>query len=205
MALFTRAELENWLRESESSIDADVYTLCHDAAVGYLEAELNVHLTESDSAEATYTVRYDDCWIDLPVPLRAVNSVTVDGDTLTVNDDYQVVNNRLYRSVGWGGSRWWSSDRFAIPADDEYVQVVVDMDYGFTTAPQELKTWGLVLASQSFKLAPNANIQSLRIDDYSETFVTSGSLMQSTVGLPPEVLKRLRSRYGNGPKVVTSR
>lgn len=203
MALFSESELETYL--SDSTITTAAYTLAHAQAVAYLEAETGVRLT-SQSDTITYTPHWDDAWIDLPVPTTDVASVSVDGTTLAATD-YKKVDNRLYRRVGWGGSRWGSERRFDYHAADEYVSVTVSLTYGFAdgSAPGELKTWGLILASQIISLADKVGVQSERIDDYSVTFATGAEQSQGVVGLPASVLGTLRSRYGRGTTVVAAR
>lgn len=205
MALFTTAELESWLHLSSGTIDRALGYLLHREAVSYLESETGVRLSQ-DTATITYTPRWDDCWISLPVPTTAVSAVSVDGTALT-SDDYTLVENRLYRSVGWGGSRW-SDDRFAYrSSSDDYASVDVTLTYGFTedTAPSEFRTWGLVLASQAYQLSPSLNRQSVRLDDYAETFATGGDLVAVGMGLPPRVLGKLKARYGRGAAAVDAR
>lgn len=203
MALFELSELASWV---QSDLDTATATLARAQAVAYLEGETGVRLTE-DTATLTYTPRWDDCWIDLPVPTTAVSQVDVDGTTLS-STDYQVVNNRLYRRSGWGGSRWTADNRFAYrSSDDDYASVAVTLTYGFAdgSAPQEFKTWGLILAAQAYQLMPGLNRQSVRLDDYAETYATGGDLVAVGVSLPPKVLGRLRSRYGRGVTVADAR
>lgn len=204
MALFTLEELASWV---QSDLDTATATLARDQAVAYLEAETGVTLTSQSAATITYEVRWDDCWIDLPIPTTAVDSVAIDGTTVDA-DDYQLVNNRLYRRVGWGGSRWTSDNRFAYrSSEDDYASVAVTLDYGFAdgSAPGEFKTWGLVLAGQAYQIMPNLNRQSVRLDDFAETYATGGELVAAGMSLPPQVLGRLRSRYGRGAAVVNAR
>ena len=209
MALFTTAELESWLQLSSSTIDSTLGDLLYEQSIAYLEAETGVKLTAQSAATVTYEVRWDDCWIDLPVPVTDVSSVSIDG-TVAASDDYQLVNNRLYRRAGWGGSRWTSDNRFAYrSSEDDYVSVAVTMDYGYSdsTAPAEFKTWAMILAAQAYQLVPKVGLQSFRIDDYSETYATGGgaALMGAGMSLPPPVLGKLKARYGRGARVVEAR
>jgi hypothetical protein len=65
--------------------------------------------------------------------------------------------------------------------------------------------WGLILASQGYQLMPALNRQSVRLDDFAETYATGGDLITTGMGLPPKVLGRLRARYGRGAAVVEAR
>lgn len=199
MALFELTELASWV---QSDVDTATATLCHDQALAYLEGEVGVKLSQAAGVTVEYHPRWDDALIDLPIPTTSVTSVSVDGSALDASD-YQVLDHRLYRSVGWGGSRWGSSTRFAYPSsDDEYVSVEVTMTYGFAAAPADFKTYGLILAGQAYQLMPKLNLQSVRLDDYAESFATNGALVAAGMGLPDEVLGRLKSRYGRRTAVV---
>ena len=205
MALFTTAELETWLQLSSNTIDPGLGYLLHREAVNYLESEVGVSLSENTST-IEYTPRWDDCWISLPVPTTDVSSVSIDGTEVST-DDYQLVNNRLYRRVGWGGSRWATDAHYGAyrAVEDDYASVTVTLTHGFAEPPGDFKTWGLVLASQAYQLTPGLNRQSVRLDDYAETFATGGDLVTVGIGLPPKVLGRLRNRYGRGAAVVAAR
>lgn len=205
-SLFTTAELETYMHLSSGSIDPGLGLLLHDQAVAYLEGEVGVALTEHAGTVIEYTPRWDDAYIDLPVPTTAVSSVSIDG-VAAASDDYQLLDSRLYRSVGWGGSRWTSENKFAYrSSDDDYVPVTVTLTYGFGTAPAEFKTYGMILAAQAYQLTPNLNRQSVRIDDFAETYATGGSLVTTGMELPPKVLGRLKARYGRrNAQVVESR
>lgn len=208
MALFTVPELAAWI-QSADPLDTATAVLARDQATAYLEAETGVRLTRQEDIEITYTPRWDDCWVDLPVPTVTVTSVAVDGVTLG-STDYQFVkdSHRLYRSVGWGGSRW-NTDLFDGPyrleTDFASVDVVCTFGYADGAVPAEFKTWGLVLASQVYLLAAKVGLQSVRIDDYSETYATSGTQPFTAMALPPQVLGQLKARYGRGASVVAAR
>lgn len=196
MALFSESELQTWL--DDSTITTAQYNLAYEVAVGYLEGEVGVKLA-SQSDTITYTPRWDEQWVDLPVPTTSVTSVTVDGTALS-SSDWTRVDNRIFRSAGWGGAAS-KEKRFAYrTSDDEYVPVVVELTHGFAdgSAPAEFKTWGLILASQALKLADKVGVQSERIDDYSVTFATGAAQAQGTVGIPAAALGMLRGRYGRG-------
>lgn len=201
MALFELTELASFV---QSDLDTATAQLCHDQALAYLEAEVGVSLSQHEDVTIGYTPRWDDTIIDLPVPTTTVSTVAVDGATLAATD-YTVLDHRIFRSVGWGGSRW-VADRFAYQPQDEYVSVDVTLTYGYATPPAEFKTYGLILASQAYQLMPSLNRQSVRIDDYAETFATGGPLVAVGMGLPGEVLGKLKARYGRrNAQVVESR
>ena len=205
-SLFTTAELESLMHLSSNSIDAGLGYLLHEQAVAYLEGEVGVQLSQHTGVTIGYTPRWDDVYIDLPVPTTAVSSVSVDG-TEVASTDYQLLDSRLYRRVGWGGSRWMAESRFAYRSSvDDYVSVDVTLTYGYDTPPAEFKTYGLILAAQAYQMTPNLNRQSVRIDDFAETYATAGSLVTVGMELPPKALGRLKARYGRrNAQVVESR
>ena len=201
MALFELTELASLLK---SDLDTATATQSRQLAQEYLEGELGVKLSQTTST-VTYVPRWDDSWIDLPVPTGAVTQVDVDGVTLDA-DDYKKVDNRLYRAVGWGGARWADESRFSYrSSDDDFVSVDVTMTWGFdaTNLPGDLRQWALVLAAQVYQNFERISVQSERIDDYSITYATGGGQM-AAIGLPGPVLAGLKSRYGGrGVGVVT--
>lgn len=204
MALFELPELASWVRQSD--MDTASAALCREMATTYLETEVGVSLTQQSGVAVTYTPRWSDEWIDLPIPTTSIASVSVDGTALT-SDDYEFVTDtyQLRRTGGWGGNGWAVSERrFAIPYDD-HVSVTVTMTYGFATPPGDFRLWGLVLAAQAYQLSPSLNRQSVRIDDFAETFATGGDLAALGIELPPRVLVRFKARYGRGVAVVGAR
>ena len=201
MSLFSNDELESFLGLPSGDLDTDRGTLVHDQAVGYLEGELGLKLELVESATVAYQVQRHEPWITLPVPTIDVVSVAVDGTELDA-DDYSVTEGRLFRRDGWG----------AQCGAAEYVTVAVELDYGFGTdsagegfpVPGELKLWGLVLAKQAYE-APASGRQAVRIDDFSETYATATESVMAAMSLPPQVLGRLRARYGGAVAVVSTR
>lgn len=74
--------------------------------------------------------------IELPEPpVEAVGSVTLDGEALVVAVDYEWVagSRTLWRAAGWGGPR---------------VPVVVTYTHGYATAPDDVRTVTVALASR---------------------------------------------------------
>lgn len=207
MALFTTSELESFLGLAEGDLDVTRGALMHDLAASYLEGQLGTRFELVEGATVAYEVRWDDEWIKLPFPTHSVSAVSVDGDALD-EDDWRVVDGRLHRSTGWGGGRW-GDNRFARVATDEYVSVEVTLDYGFGDdsdgfpPPGELKLWALVLAKQGIE-APASGRQSVRVDDFSESYATNVDAVLAVMALPPALLGQLRARYG-GSTVGTVR
>lgn len=88
-------------------------------------------------------------------PLVSVVQVRVKGVVLTVGTDYTVIEQSLYRRIGWG--RW-----SAFPPD----LVEVDYTYGYATVTDDVA--GAVLESSAAAYSsPDITITSEAIDDYT--------------------------------------
>lgn len=98
-------------------------------------------------------------------PLVAITQVQVAGVTLTVNVDYTVIEQSLFRRMGWG-LPW----RF--PPD----LVEVDYTYGYPTVPDDVAAAVLESAAAAYQ-NPDPSVISEQIDDYAvKTAVNSGGL-----------------------------
>lgn len=136
-------------------------------------------------------------WLDLPgKPITAVSTVVHDGDTLTADDDYKLVDGRL-----WGASPWGDSC--------EPLKVVVTMSHGFTAVPAhivqlvcDLTIAGAAAATDG---AHNPNVIAERIDDYAVTFAPGAEAVASAVELPHLTKAWLRAQFGGGAGMVSHR
>lgn len=138
-----------------------------------------------------------DHWLDLPgKPVTAVASVVHDGDTLTVEDDYNLVDGRL-----WGASYWGDAC--------EPLKVVVTMTHGLAAVPAHIVQLVCDLAIAGMKAAsdgardPRVLVES--IDDYSVTFAQGAETVATAVELPKATKQALRKQFGGGAGIVTSR
>lgn len=195
MAFATTADLEARLGVSydDGTETAQAQALLDDATA-YLQAELGQLI---EAGTATYTTRWlGQGPIRLPqAPVTDVTTVLVDGVATT---DFDFVDQELHL-IGW----WGTEKRFNGTWLRSYLDVTVTFDYGYDTVPAELKAWTCVLASQILSGAGGGSLgipsaRSETIDDYSVTYVADGS----TMTLPPQVLERLRSRYGAGAYIT---
>jgi hypothetical protein len=98
-------------------------------------------------------------------PLISVSAARIAGATLTLNTDYYVRGNNLYRLVGWG--------RNFVPPD----LVEVDYTYGYTAIPDDVRAAILDAAAQGY-INPD-RLTRTQIDDYVEQRSRGG------VGLTP--------------------
>lgn len=88
-------------------------------------------------------------------PLTSVQAVRVAGITLTLGADYTVIEQSLFRRMGFG-IPW----RF--PPD----LVEVDYTYGYTTVPDDVKGAVLETAGAAYS-SPDITVVAETIDDYS--------------------------------------
>jgi len=136
-------------------------------------------------------------WLDLPgKPVTAVATVVHDGTTLVANDDYKLVDGRL-----WGASPWGD--------DCEPVKVVVTMTHGFAAVPAHIVqlVCDLTIAGANAAVdgAHNPNVIAERIDDYAVTFAPGAEAVASAVELPPLTKTWLRAQFGGGAGMVSHR
>lgn len=156
---------------------------------------------------------YTGGWLDLPqIPVTAVSSVTLDGQTLTVGTDCKVFGNRLWRRTGWQatygwpwalegiGSPWYN---YAPPSltwpYQEPSSVVVVCTHGYAAGVQELqlaRTAVLSLTSTAYSNPSGAT--SVGIDDYHASYDVLAARMQ----LSPTMRKLLARRYGRRAALV---
>lgn len=128
------------------------------------------------------------------LPIRAVEAVERDGDPVT---GWKRRNSGIYRPAGWGMD-----------------EVTVTYIHGFRDVPDDIKELvvsmviaGLHASRDEEGLAlNNGQIQSIRIDDYSETYSTSGDSVEAVtpMALPSRTRRWLSARFGGGAEVVTT-
>ena len=154
------------------------------------------------STSSTVTVwALDECdpWLDLPgKPITAVSSVTLDG-TLLPATDYKLVDGRLWRLGGWGGSRY-----------SEPIAAVIALTHGLAAVPVDIINLVCDLAEAGMKAANTGGISDPRVlvesvDDYSVTYRQGGQVVASVMELPAMTRDGLRKRFGGGVGLVTSR
>ena len=138
-----------------------------------------------------------DVWLSLPgQPVTAVSSVTRDGTVLTADDDYKLVDGRLWGSTPWGTGY-------------EPLEVVVTMTHGLATVPahivQIVCDLAIAGAAAATDGARNPNVIAERIDDYAVTFAPGAEAVASAVELPVLTRAWLRAQFGGGAAVVSQR
>lgn len=174
----------------------DVHTVMLAVASAVVRRAAGSPILEADS---TVTLWGLDCsqWLDLPgVPVTAIASVTHDGTALAADDDYKLVNNRLWGACPWGDSR-------------EPLEVVVEMTHGLATVPADVVNLVCDLAIAGADAATdgahNPNVVAEKIDDYAVTFAPGAEAVASAVELSRMTKAWLRAQFGGGVAVVSYR
>jgi hypothetical protein len=126
---------------------------------------------EADTAWSATTVTYSTrggpyTCLELPYrPVTAVSQVRLNGVVIT---GWTLRLNALYRVTGFGASWSYLPD-----------QVDVDLTYGYTTVPDDVKGAVLETAAQAYDIPVGAVI-SESIDDYAIRYATTGGGLQLT-------------------------
>lgn len=174
MALFDLTDLAAYV---QSDVDTATATVARDIATGLVVGYTN-QAFEADTYTHVLPVAAD-LSVRLPQrPVTAVTTVTVDGDVLTVDDDYT-----------------WDAitplvQLLVVP--DVWTATVV-YDAGYATVPAVVKAVALAAAARAY--ANPGGVVSEAIDDYSVTYdtATAGGLLPAEMN----ALRRYRSRVGS--------
>jgi hypothetical protein len=162
MALYaTASELASYLQKD---LDTSTATLV-------LTVASATFAREAETAFAATTVTYSDTVYgggELELPYRQVTAVSQVRVNSAVITGWSLRLNTLYRSAGFGY-------RYAWPPD----QVDVDLTYGYTTVPDDVKGAVLEMAAQAYDV-PVAAVSSEQIDDYAIRYATTGGGIQLT-------------------------
>jgi hypothetical protein len=162
MALYaTASELASYLQQD---LDTSTATLVLTVASGAFAREAD---TAFVATNVTYSAVVDGCAsFELPYrPVTAVSQVRINGVVIT---GWTLRVNTLYRTAGFGYRYTWPPD-----------QIDVDLTYGYTTVPDDVKGAVLETAAQAYQV-PVAAVASEQIDDYAVRYVTAGGGMQLT-------------------------
>ena len=134
--------------------------------------------------------------IELPArPVRSVASVVLDGETLTVDDDYVVRGSSLWRDCQWQAQG-------DIPGE-----LVVTFTHGYAEVPADIvdlvcNLVGAGMASVTEGYASHAGKQYESIDDYRVGYTVGPDAISSVMELPERTVRSLRARFGTTTVVV---
>lgn len=134
--------------------------------------------------------------LDLPgLPIREVHNVTCDGVPVT---DFKIATSGLYRARGWATSR-------------DLPEVEITYTHGYDTVPADIKSLCAAMtiaginavSDQAFELLNGAR-SSIAIDDYRESFATTGEGLEQVtpMSLPQRTRAWLSERFGSGARVL---
>jgi hypothetical protein len=148
----TPSDLASFLKQD---VDTATATLALAKVTALFEARAKSHW--GGTLSTTYSKPGTGCAeIIMPfAPLVAVVQVRVKGVVLTAGTDYTVIEQSLYRRIGWG--RW-----SAFPPD----LVEVDYTYGYATVTDDVAGAVLESAGAAYS-SPDITVVSESIDDYS--------------------------------------
>ena len=127
-----------------------------------------MHLVSPSRTAVTWSTTYADGCTELELPFQpviAVSAVRVNGVAIT---GWVLRGGSIYRTAGFGY-------RFAYPPD----QVDVDLTYGYTAVPDDVKAATLEIAAQAYDV-PVGAVVSESIDDYAVRYATTGGGLQLT-------------------------
>jgi hypothetical protein len=162
MALYaTASELASYLQKDLDTASATLVLTIASARFAR-EAE-----TAFAATNVTYTDTADGCTdVVLPYrPVTAVSAVRINGATIT---GWSLRNGIIYRTAGFGY-------RYSSIPDE----IAVDLTYGYTTVPDDVKGAVLEMAAQAYEV-PVGAIISESIDDWAVRYATSAGGMQLT-------------------------
>lgn len=170
----TEAELASYMQQD---VDTSTATLALQAASATFAQYAD---TAFSPISTTWTFPGNggrEIWIPFR-PVVTVSAIRVNSVAIT---DYTLINRRLYRSVGFGTFNTFPPD-----------VIEVDLDYGFTTVPDDVKGAVLETAASAFA-SPDTATVSEQIDDYKLIGSRDGGGMQ----LSPAASKLARWYRGN--------
>lgn len=173
-----------------------VHTVMLAVASSIVRAAAGSPILTTDSTVTLWGLDVDR-WLDLPGrPVTAVTSVLHDGETLTADTDYKLVDGRLWGSAYWGDGI-------------EPLEVEVELTHGFAVVPphivQLVCDLAIAGAAAAADGAHNPNEIAVKIDDYAVTFAPGAEAVASVMELPKLTRNWLRAQFGGGAAMVTAR
>ena len=206
--LATSADLNALL---QTTVDSTLATLLLECATGVVQDACGGQRIIQAVGDVEPVIGTTDNWLDLPqIPVTAVTSVVQDGTTLTVNTDYKVFGNRLWRKFGWQTNYGWPYDGAysywggypppSIISGYPYQEpsgIVVTYTHGIPSGDQRLQfARAVTLSLAATTLANPDGAQSVRIDDYSASFTAMQNMLTDAMR------RRLRKTYGRRAALV---
>jgi hypothetical protein len=209
--LATPSDLASFL---QSDLDSATATLLVECATAVVQAAAGGQRIVQVVGETATILGTTESWLDLPqLPVTAVTSVSLDGTVLTLNTDYKVFGNRLFRKYGWQSNYGWPWDYGSYPGNSYYPPpslanglalqepsaVVVVNTHGYAAGAQQLQLARqacLSIAAGGYSNPDGAN--RVQIDDYAAQFDAMSARMESS----PRLVAALRKQYGRRAGLV---
>lgn len=203
-------DLADALQIPIGSLSTGTATLLLETATGVVQQAAGGQRIIQVAGDVCTNLSISDSWADLPqIPVTTVTSVVLDGVTLTLNTDYKVFGNRLWRRQGWQNNLgyqwgldwgwnwrpWWATNgnQFTGP---EPSSLVVTYTHGYASGAQELQLARSAVISLARTAYSNpSGVQSESIDDYSVNY-QSARAVTSQMEVTPQVRAALRRQYG---------
>lgn len=171
-----------------------VHTVMLAVASSLVRAAAGGPILETDSTVTLWGLD-DTSWLDLPgCPVTDVAEVVVESEVLDA-ETYRLVDGRLWRAGTWGGC--------------EPVEIGVTLTHGLPAVPphivQLVCDLTILGANAAAEGAHDPRVVAERIDDYAVTFAPGAEAVASAMEIPPMTKQWLRSQFGGGVSMVTSR
>lgn len=138
--------------------------------------------------------------LNLPgAPVRRIDEILVDGE-LVDPDSYRATSVGAYRARGWACGR-------------DLPTLTITYFHGYDETPRDIQTLcvsmviaGLIATREGGWDLQNGRMSSIGVDDYRESYATSGEGIEQVtpMDLPERTRKALRKRFGGSVAVVNS-
>jgi hypothetical protein len=209
----TLQDLADSMQVSLASLNTGTATLLLETATAAVQEAARQRILQvvGDTCSILSTT---DSWLDLPqIPVTAVTSVVLDGVTLTLNTDYKVFGNRLWRQWGWQNNMGWSwgwdwnwRPSYAADGTPYTSQApslsVITYTHGYAAGAQELQlARGATLSLAKGVYVNPSGVQSESIDDYNVAY-TSSRALSAQMELAPHVKGAIRRQYARRAGLV---
>ena len=160
--------------------------------------------------DVTSIIGTGDAWLQLPqIPVTSVGTVVLDGITLTLNTDYKVFGNRLFKVSGWQTNWGWPIDwplQIWGPNGSPYnwtgslsqpSLVQVTNTHGYAAGVQDLQLGRAAVLSICCTAYGNpAGLKAESIDDYAATFGVLTGVLDASGPLKAAIARKYGRRAG---------
>lgn len=181
----------------EDSETATVNELIASASSAITSAAGTGILAETSTVEV---LGLNERMLNLPgTPIRRIDEILADGE-LVDPGSYKSTTSGAYRARGWACGR-------------DLPTLTVTYFHGYDEVPRDIRTLcvsmviaGLIASREGGWDLQNGRMSSIGVDDYRESYATSGEGIEQVtpMDLPERTRKALRKRFGGAVAVVNS-